>query len=173
MIHGALSEEYFEWLCDIAYGGHSTAVSYDHLLMRLHETEFRYLMQRDKNCAEHGVYMRYRFADMDSDLIEGPCSVLEMLLALAWRCEENIMDDPIVGNRTSQWFWNMIVNLGLGMMHDRKYDEEYVDEVIERFLEREYEPDGRGGLFRIRDCDEDLRNVAIFHQMCWYLDTIT
>ena len=33
------------------------------------------------------------------------CSVLEMMIALAIRCEEHIMDDPDVGNRTGQWFW--------------------------------------------------------------------
>lgn len=82
------------------------------------------------------------------------------------------MDDPDVGDRTGQWFWGMIKNLGLGSMTDARFDEEYVESVIERFLNREYEPDGRGGLFRIRNCTEDLRNVEIWYQMCWYLDTI-
>lgn len=43
-----------------------------------------------------------------------PCSVLEMIIALAIRLEEHIMDDPDIGNRTGQWFWDMIVSLGLG-----------------------------------------------------------
>ena len=37
---------------------------------------------------------------------------------------------------------------------------------------REYAPDGRGGLFTIRNCEEDLRKVEIWYQLCWYLDTI-
>ena len=98
--------------------------------------------------------------------------MLEMLVSVAISCEE-IMDDPQIGNRTGQWFWNMIVNLGLGSMIDSRFDKEYVDEVVRRFLNRQYDPDGTGGLFTIRNCDVDLRTVEIWYQLCWYLDSIT
>lgn len=133
----------------------------------------------DQNRAEDGVALRYRFACEYPDpsdverYLDGPCSVLEMMVALAVRCEENIMDDPNIGNRTRQWFWGMIVSLGLGSMTDDRYDEFYIYETLERFLDREYEPDGHGGLFTIRRCTEDLRDVEIWHQLCWYLDSIT
>lgn len=83
------------------------------------------------------------------------------------------MDDPTMGDRTGQWFWGMIINLGLGCMTDDQYDEEYVESVVRRFLNREYEPDGRGGLFRVRRCEYDLRNVEIWDQLGWYLNSIT
>ena len=83
------------------------------------------------------------------------------------------MDDPEIGDRTGQWFWGMIVNLGLGSMTDNRYDEDFVTETIERFLDRDYEPDGKGGLFTVRNCDRDLRYVEIWYQLCWYLDNIT
>jgi hypothetical protein len=129
----------------------------------------------DANRAAKGMDLRWRFVlrTDNRDLYEyldGPCSVLEMMIALAITCEENIMDDPRVGDRTGQWFWSMIYNLGLKHMTDDNFDEEYVAEVIDRFLNREYEPDGRGGLFRIKNCAYDLRHVEIFHQLCWYLD---
>jgi hypothetical protein len=95
-----------------------------------------------------------------------------MIMALAIRCEENFMDDPSRGNRTQQWFWGMIRNLGLGSMTDDRFDERAVRKTIEIFLNREYEPDGRGGLFTIRHRREDLRNVEIWYQLCWYLDSI-
>ena len=82
------------------------------------------------------------------------------------------MDDPGVGDRTGQWFWGMIVNLGLGSMTDGRYDRRFVEGVLNRFLNREYEPDGRGGLFRIKHCNRDLRTVEIWYQLCWYLDSI-
>ncbi len=101
-----------------------------------------------------------------------PCSVLEMMIALAIRLEEHIMDDPEVGNRTGQWFWNMIVNLGLGSMNDSRFNKLYVQNIIHKFLEREYQPNGKGGLFTIEDCRYDLREIEIWYQACWYLDNI-
>ena len=82
------------------------------------------------------------------------------------------MDDPRYGDRTAQWFWGMITNLGLSPMKDRKFDERFVDDVVDRFLDREYRPDGKGGLFHIKDCDGDLRDLEIWRQLLWYLDTI-
>jgi hypothetical protein len=93
-----------------------------------------------------------------------------MMVALSVRCEETIMDDPRIGDRTGQWFWGMISSLGLGSMMDNQFDKEYVDSVIDRFLKREYEPNGKGGLFTIKRCRYDLRSVEIWYQMCWYLD---
>lgn len=92
------------------------------------------------------------------------------MIALAVRCEEHIMDDPDIGDRTGQWFWNMIVSLGLGSMTDERFDGEYVDEVVDIFLNREYERNGEGGLFTVNDTDRDMRNVEIWYQMHWYLN---
>ena len=172
-----ISDEYFEWMCGLICGNrYAEAVSYRKLLAYLHSIEFTYSIPRDKNRAEDGLDLRYRFSYETNikhaeDYIHGPCSVLEMMVALAIRCEENIMDDPSYGNRTGQWFWGMIVNLGLGFMTDSRFDEKFVDNVIFRFLNREYEPDGKGGLFTVRNCKYDLRTVEIWYQMCWYLDT--
>lgn len=170
---------YFDWLTDIVCRDRfSKSISFRKLLAHLHSVEFTYLIERDENRAEEGKDLRHRFAYYHASIcnaeryLEGPCSVLEMIIALAIRCEENIMDDPTMGNRTGQWFWDMIVSLGLGSMIDREYDEEYVDFVINRFLNREYEPNGKGGLFTIDNCEEDLRTVEIWYQMCWYLDGI-
>jgi hypothetical protein len=134
----------------------------------------------DGNRAEDGIDLRYRFGyeqGYDSPMIatlldDRPCSVLEMLIALAIRCEEHIMDDPDIGNRTGQWFWNMIINLGLGFMDDTKFDENYVKDVISRFLYRKYKRNGEGGLFTVEHCKNDLRTVEIWYQMCWYLDEV-
>jgi hypothetical protein len=57
-------------------------------------------------------------------------------------------------------------------MTDGHYDEIYVTEVIDRFINRKYEPNGKGGLFTIRNVKEDLRDVEIWYQMCWYLNSI-
>ena len=171
--------EYFEWLCGLVCGHrYSNTVSYDKLLMRLHSTEFIYILSMDENREKDGVELRWRFAwerglrDVP-ECLNGPCSVLEMMVALSLYCEENIMDDPNIGNRTGQWFWGMIVNLGLGAMTDSRYDRQYVDDTITRFLNRRYERNGKGGLFKIENCDRDVRELDIQHQLCRYLNSIT
>lgn len=174
-----IKDRYFDWLYDlVCEERYSKNISYRKLLGYLHDTEFRYSIPRDENRASDGVNLRWRYSDTHGfdDIPEelyGPCSVLEMMIALAIRCEENIMDDPNVGDRTGQWFWGMIVSLGLGGMTDSRYDKDFVMDTVDIFLERDYEPDGRGGLFTIRDCTRDLRDVEIWYQLCWYLDSIT
>lgn len=178
-----INTEYFEWLFDKVCGDRfGRGISYRNLLVRLHNTEFTYIIPKDQNRAKWGIELRRRFVltcgyedqyDQVMSKLIGPCSVLEMMVALAIQCEENTMDDPRYGDRTRQWFWNMITSLGLGGMMDGVYDERAVDDIIRRFLRREYSPDGKGGLFTIRNCLIDLRDVEIWHQCCWYLDTIT
>lgn len=166
---------YFEWMFDlVCEGRYAETISYKKLLTYLHNVEFTYSMSKDADRAADGVELRYRFAYdtgyiCAEDYLEGPCSVLEMMIALAIRCEE-VMDDTAYGDRTAQWFWKMIINLGLGDMLDSRFDEYHVEAVIDRFLNREFEPDGRGGLFKVRRCDYDLRHVEIWKAMCWMLD---
>lgn len=172
--------DYFEWLFNLVSGKrYSKKVSFRHLLIHLHDIEFTYIIQKDQNRADDGIALRYRFAcgyrspAAAETYLDGPCSVLEMMVALALRCEETIMDDTAFGNRTQQWFWNMIVSLGLGPMVDERFDKQEADYIIRRFLDRDYKPNGHGGLFTIRKCDRDLRKVEIWVQLLWYLDSIT
>lgn len=182
-IKDKLNNEYFNWMQDIVCADRfPNDISYRKLLMHLHNTDFRYSIRRDSDRADDGVSLRYRFAlyygydeILANDIyryINDSCSILEMIVALAIRCEESIMDDTDFGDRTGQWFWGMINNMGLGGMTDDQFDKLYVEEVIERFLDREYAPDGKGGLFTIRNCDRDLRDVEIWFQLCYYLDNI-
>lgn len=175
MTRNEIREYYFDWLCElVCKDRYSKSISYHKLLKRLHETEFTYLIPMDQNRAENGIALRWRFYCETGYNVRGndPCSVLEMMVDLAIVLEESIMDNPTLGDRTGQWFWGMIVNLGLGSMTDYRFDSIYVDGVIRRFLDREYEPNGRGGLFTIKNCEYDLRTVEIWNQMCWYLGTI-
>ena len=183
MIPENICHEYSNWLFNFVCGKrYAKGVSYRKLLTFLHNTEFEWSIPKDSNRASDGISLRYRFAinngykedsDLVLDCLSGPCSVLEMMVALAIRCEETIMDDPLLGDRTGQWFWGMIVNLGLGSMTDSKFNIRKAEEIIARFMDRAYEPDGHGGLFTVRHYDADLRDVEIWYQLCYYLDTIT
>lgn len=172
-------DDYFEWMYDLVSGFRfAPGNTYRKLLTFLHDVEFTYFVPHDENRAEDGEELRYRYCCAHSceDLeyyLSGPCSVLEMMVALAIRCEENIMDDPIIGDRTAQWFWSMVTNLGLGSMTDNKYNEWLVNDVITRFLDRDYDYDGSGGLFRVKHWHRDMRDAEIWHQAMAYLNTIT
>ena len=179
MSYNDVRNEYFRWLYKFVCGDrYAKGISFRKLLRHLHETEFTWLIPMDENRACDGIDLRYRFAYEYSSpataesYLDGPCSILEMMVALAIRCED-FMDDPQIGDRTGQWFWGMINSLGLGSMVDDRYDEEYVDDVIERFLNREYAPNGKGGLFTVRRCTRDLRDVEIWYQMTWYTGSVS
>lgn len=171
-----VNKDYFEWLYDwVCRRRYAKEISYRKLLGYLHTIEFIYTIPKDGNRADDGIRLRYRFAKQyrgiySADLyLEGPCSVLEMMVALALRGEETIMDDPLLGDRTGQWFWSMITNMGLGSMVDERFDEEIAGEAVYRMMNREYEPNGKGGLFTV-DRGLDLREVEIWYQFMWHLD---
>lgn len=178
-----MSDEYFKWLCDIVYTEKPeeySEIAYTKLLSYLHNVRFTYSMQMDEAREQNGIRLRDRYVyltygnfDIPEELQHNYCSVLEMMVALAIKCEEDIMNNTAYGDRTKHWFWVMISNLGLRLLTDTNFDESYVEFVIKRFLNREYSPDGRGGLFAIRNCKHDLRKVDIWTQMCWYIDSIT
>lgn len=181
MTRDELNDEYFDWIYRIVFkDGYSRRLSYRKLLRHLHGVDFASPIPLDANRAEDGIDLRYRFGyekgysgrDISQNLDNRPCSVLEMMIALTIRCEEHIMDDPDIGNRTGQWFWNMIVNLGLGSMTDEKFDRDRTDEIIFRFLNHEYQPNGEGGLFTVKNPKRDMREVEIWYQMCWYLNEV-
>lgn len=172
-----VKKEYFEWLCDlISEGRVNENISYNKLFIFLHSIEFTFTIRSDINRAKDGVDLRYRFttamgydSEQFIDILDGPCTVLEMMIALAIRCE-TIMDNTKYGDRTGQWFWNMISNLGINSYTDDRFNYREVEGKIYRFLNRDYDPDGRGGLFYIRGCIDDLREVDIWSQLCWYSD---
>lgn len=174
-----LMNEYFDWMYQLVCGDVKRA-SYRKLLCQLHDTAFGYSIAMDGNRAEDGVDLRYRFGyehDIEGSAIASyldnkECSVLEMMVALAIRCEEHIMDNPDIGNRTSQWFLNMIENLGLGRMTDEHFNRRYVTRILNKFLNREYERNGEGGLFTVHHDRIDMRSVEIWYQAMWYLDEV-
>lgn len=176
MLESELKNRYFEWLCGLVCGRGERA-AYKRLLLTLHSTEFTCIISQDTNRAVDGVVLRRRFIAENNIIDESPfytdpCSILEMMVALAVRCEVHIMDDPDIGNRTGQWFWSMVESLGLKKMTDDRFDKQLVDIRIKNFLNRTYRPDGKGGLFTVPNCKHDLRDMEIWYQMCWYLNDL-
>lgn len=172
-----LNREYFDWLCSLIKDSKPRKnKSYDRLLVYLYNTEFSYIHPMDENRCVDGIDFRYRFGYEHG--IEGPviascldtfpCSILEMMVALSFYCEEHIMVIPENGLQSGRWFWMMITNLGLADMTDDVFDIEYINRVIWRFLDRTYDKDGKGGLVYIPNCPYDLRTMDIWYQLMRY-----
>ena len=174
-----IQNAYFEWMIRLVCDGkYSRRLSWRKLFRLLHETEFIYILEMDANRADDGTDLRYRFAyeahldakEVETALDNRPCSLLEMMVALAQRCEEHITDDPESGNRTGKWFFEMIESLGLLEMDDESFDKVAAADILVRFMRREYLPSGQGGLFTIGSDRYDMRTAEIWYQMMWYLN---
>lgn len=178
MTIAALQKKYCKWMCKLI-GAAPTELSYKKLLEHLHQTPFCYTLARDGNRAEDGVDLRYYFgylhniedAAIANSLDVYDCSVLEMMVALAMRCEDHIMKDVELGDRTGIWFWQMISNLDLLNMDDVSFDERSINDILYRFMMREYDASGKGGLFISTDPTFDARSTEIWYQMNHFLVT--
>ena len=172
----SLNNSYFSWLCRFI-GKKEKVDRYSKLLRKLYHIPFRYMIPRDGNREADGIDLRYRFGSeedysqpiISSELDSRTCSVLEMMVALSIRIEEQIMGDPDTGDRPDKWFWLMIENLGLIDMDNEHYIQEKADLIINNFLDRKYSKNGEGSLFVIKNVD-DIRGMEIWYQMCHYLN---
>lgn len=175
MTKDKLLEEYFDWIYDSV---RPKKLSYKKLFQLLFNTEFTYTMPMDNNRYEDGIDLRYRFGDDEgvADFIiagyldDTPCSVLEMMVALAFRIEEQIMTNSDIGDRTREWFWTMIATLGLRHMDDAHFNETEAVDILEAFLDRDYASNGEGGLFIVQHPLYDMRDAEIWNQANWYLN---
>lgn len=174
-----IRNEYFEWMqATVCEGTQKWRRPYNKLYHLLHETEFIYILDLDANRADDGVDLRLRFAwdrDYHSDEILEvfdcqPCSILEMMVALAQRCEEHITDDPESGDRTGKWFFAMLESMGLLIFDDAHFDKIACADILDRFMQRRYQPSGQGGLFTVSDESIDMRDIEIWYQMMRYLN---
>lgn len=168
--------DYFDWLYySVKRELVTKKSSYRKLLTLLHSIDFRYILELDDNRAYDGENLRWYYNEDggDSSILQwdAPCTVLEMLIALSLKFE-NIMETPEEDTTGVDYFWLMLENLDLKYMSDDEFDKEYALSRINMFLDRTYEPDGNGNIIYIEDCEEDLRDVEIWTQMCWYIDSI-
>lgn len=175
-----VEKRYFDWLYEIVCGKWEPRnLSFRKLLTFLYDTEFVPDNEMDCNRAVDGENLRGRFAvehpeippnNVNNTFHGRRCNMLEMMVALALRCEETIMEDADAGNRTGQWFWNMVVSLGLAAMDDNRFHQSRAEFVIERFHRRDYQPNGSGGLFTLQNPKADMRTLDIWYQMMAYIN---
>ncbi len=170
-------DDYFTWLYSLVGLEDKEHKNYWRLLGRLHKNEFVWFVPNDDNRAVDGIALREQFAEEYSitkedclTILDGPCSVLEMLIALSIRCANDIRDDLTC----TDVFWEMISNLGLD---GEEYQDGYfgpeqmmkVDEIARKLVTRSYCKDGSGGgLFPLFHPSKDQKRVEIWYQMQSY-----
>lgn len=180
----AIKEDYFRWLCDIIEGiTDNPRTSYRGLLYTLFEKEFYYFIPNDDNRSSDGVRLREEYIQLrnlndpereeERVAIQGICKVLEMMVALAKRCEDDIMYNPEKGDRTRIWFFSMIKNLGLDIYYDANFDyksQANISKTIDIAVNREYSKDGNGGFFPLNNPSQDQTKIEIWFQMVAWLN---
>ena len=164
--------EYFAYLTDKIY----ERSGYNLLLSYLFDTKFiwSFKIPTDANRAKDGQLLRDRYANETGDYIlyedkTEPCSVLEMMVALCIRVEEDIMSEP-GDERPERWFWQMIDNLKLNNMTDYGFDEKRLGQILYRWMNRLFDENGKGGPFPLKKAKKDQRLVCIWDQMTSYLN---
>lgn len=164
---------YFRWLTEKA----NMASPFLYLAKLLHQRQFYSTVKRDQNREEDGRNLRKQFLEEihqatdrnRARLDENPCSVLEVLLALAQRMEDMYKDSPFE-KTTPQWMHELLGNLKIGYLTDGVLVEfpEYADMTqknITTFLDRTYQANGDGGLFPLRHPKRDQRELELWAQM--------
>lgn len=151
---------------------------YSRLLDILFKTDFFYIeddpeLKMDKNRASDGLYLRTIFDNETGNCIVGcleekKVSVLEVLVALSVRIEQDIMG---TGNDDfGYWFVEMLENMGL--MHysnDDNWSDRDILDILGRFMYRRYGDDGVGSLFPMKNWPAGFAKMEIWDQMQAYL----
>ncbi len=162
--------DYFYWLIDKISTPELTK-EYLMLYHQLFETDFYYYIPRDENRMLDGLNLRKQFEKETGEHVDEAkkCSVLEMMIALAWRCDDQIMWDDNHGSRISDWFFIMIDNMLLLGMKNTYYDSHHVDYILNRMMQHLNYDNGYGGLFYTNDPNYNMSHQEIWFQMCKFI----
>lgn len=146
--------------------------------MHLHDTTFVSYDEFDDNLVENGMNLRREFLENSRAGLkfyeiyggfEFECTILELLVYISVKIEDEIMTNDAFGERYSEWFWLMIDNLGLKSAKNSYYSEEKVCQILENFIEKRYRRNGKGGLFVINSSKIDVKELDIWSQAMSFL----
>lgn len=172
---------YFRYLGELVGADTFAEGNYWNLLRQLNSIEFYWTVSLDENRAADGESLRTKFfyehnsINVDYEpFIYTPCSVLEMLIALALRMEKEYLMDWRAGSpdNTPVYFWEMISNLGLDDCTDDNWSSKTAEKIryyVGEFLDRNYDFHGNGGIFPVSKNTRDQRKIEIWSQMHAYI----
>ena len=158
-----MRNDYYRWLISKVCDSNYDSRYYSKLLFDLDNIEFVWSIPLDENRAIDGLELRNAFG-IDRN---GPCSMLEMMVALSLRIIE---DGYLSEGGENPFFWGMIKSLGLYFNDDYDYDSDLTDSAVSKMLNHEYEYDGsNGALFVVKEPLHDMRETQIWMQAMWYI----
>lgn len=169
---------YFLWLCGLV---NADMTRYSELLFRLHDMDFLWILDQDESREAEGLmlreeYLRLTYGEEDwVMLMDKRCSVLEALIPLARRMSDALTEDNS-GDTTRVWFWEFIKNLGLKTYSNIRLEYEDGEDdlidiqmIVHRWLNREFDWDGEGSIFPLKNSAHDQRERTIIYQMYDYI----
>ena len=167
-----LWDDYFEfliWRCQI-----QNLTRFGRLFNILHHVDFEWELERDENRESDGIDLRDEY-DIPREYYDDAewfysrrCSVLEMLIGLAIRVDDELIGDPAEEHPES-FFMEMIKNLSLDKFKGNGYNESDVIKILNRWMHRDFERNGCGSPFPVKGSRKDQRKLEIWDQMNTYI----
>lgn len=160
-------EEYRDWLLSIV---EFRRKNFDDLMNQLLYTPFVWSIENDRNRKEDGMELRRMyFSGIRGEKVpDFPCSVLEVLVALARRIDKEYIGEPGEPH-PGMIFWRMMRNLGLDKYTVRRYNQGAVLKAVSKWLLREFNEDGEGGIFPMKHTVRNQKILPIWNQMTEFL----
>lgn len=168
-------EEYLQWLGAQLRDEHANPnKTYWDLTIAMYAQPFSVTkVPMDDNRVADGMDLRVDFARLESIPstrmpVLGPCSFLEVLIALSRRMAF------AAGGQAPGWAWQFLCNLELDRMSDpfTRTKDRKTQEIMETVIWRSYSPDGRGGFFPLQRPDDDQTRLELWYQMHAYIEEL-
>ena len=123
------------------------------------------------------IQNEYPGDDLDTEFHSIPCTMLEMIIGISKRMGEQLMDED-GEDKTAQYFWEIIGNLGLDCWDDDNFGWETglasknTGKICEILCKRQYNPDGTsGGMFPMPGVlGINQKKMEIWYQMQEYIN---
>lgn len=157
------SIKYIDWLLRTV---RFNKPGYTRLIHCLFEIPYEAIIVRDENRIDDALSLRSEYPRNYNE--NGDPNVLEVLVALALRIDEEYIGDPSDPSKANI-FWEMLCNLELDKQTDIHFDEELVYEIIEGWLSRDFGYDGEGSPFPIKYPIQDQTKIELWFQAQEYL----
>lgn len=167
-------ENYLLWLEPQLRDEHGNpGKTYWDLLNVMFEREFVFVVPMDDNRIVDGLDLRMDFVRVNHIPLGrmpnlGPCSFLEVLIALSRRMAF------IAGGQAPGWAWQLLCNLELDRMSDpfTRSKHRKTQEIMDTAIWRTYSPDGTGGFFPLMQPDDDQTRIELWYQMNAYIEEL-